>query len=200
MRGADPHPERRRICAALLELLAESDFDSLTRSELVRRAGVSEAAFRRHFTSLEDCFAVVWGEVDAELSAAITAAYRTEGEWQDRLRAAFLAGLRYLARDPGRARLYVTEAFRVNEDLRRRQYDAVARLGEIIDRGREGGYLEEELPSGIAEAISGAIWSRVSDWVSSGEAGLLPEKLHELMYFAVLPYRGIDAAEAELRA
>jgi AcrR family transcriptional regulator len=197
---SEPDRDRRRICATLLELLAECDYGSLTLNQLLRRAGLSHAAFKRHFDDLEDCFATVWDEVDAELTATVTAAYRGEGDWQDRLRHAFLAGLRYLAHDPGRARLYVTEAFQVSEELRRRQYDSVARLGQIIDRGREATFHDEELPLGIAEVISGAIWQRIDSVVRAGQGARLPEQLHELMYFAILPYRGVEAAEAELRS
>lgn len=195
----DPRSERKAIVAALLELIAEHDYESLGLSLLLRHAGVSRLAFQRHFLSLEDCFATVWSEVDAELSAAIYSAYRGEGEWQDRLRRAILAGLRYLAADPARSRLYLTEAVQVSEELRRRQYDSVLRLGRLIDAGRQKAALEEPLPEAIAEAVSGSIFYRVTDFVRSGHADRLPEQLHELMYLAVLPYRGPGAAEAELR-
>ena len=192
-------PERARLRAALLELTAEHGYDSLSLGQLLRRAGLSPAAFERHFASLEDCFAAVWGEVDAELSEAIASAYRGPGQWRERLRRAFLAGLRYLAADPARARLYITEAYQLNQEFRLRQYDSVARLGLIIDRGRQEEPGVERLPPEIAEVISGAIWCRVVDLVRAGHSAQLPEQLHELMYLAVLPYLGVEAAEAELR-
>lgn len=191
--------ERDRICGALVGLIAERDYESLALEVLLRRAGVSRSAFHRHFDDLQHCFAAVWDQIDAEIASEIAAAYAGDGDWQDRLRRAFRVGLRYLARHPARARLYLTEAFRVDEDLRRRQYDSITRLSRIIDRGREGAPSEEPLPFAISEAISAAIWKRTSELVRAGRGAELPGQLHELMYFAVLPYRGIDAAEAELR-
>ena len=87
----------------------------------------------------------------------------------------------------------------VSEELRRRQYGSVVRFGLLIDAGgRRAAGEAEELPRGIAELISGAIWYRVSELVRAGEGACLPDHLHELMYSAVLTYRGPEAAEAEL--
>jgi hypothetical protein len=54
-------------------------------------------------------------------------------------------------------------------------------------------------PEFVAEAISGAIWRRVGQLLRSGRGAELPAQLPLFMYFAVLPYLGSAAAQAELR-
>ena len=45
---------RESINTALLELMDNQDFDSITISALVKRAGVSRQSFYRNYTSKED--------------------------------------------------------------------------------------------------------------------------------------------------
>jgi AcrR family transcriptional regulator len=190
--------ERERICAALVESVAGRGYQSTSVEDVVERAGVDPAAFTRHFDSLEECFAAAWERVDAELNRSMTTAYGRRGEWQDRLRDALRAGLEYLASDDGRARVYVAEAVYVNEGMRDRQRDALARLGSTVDRGRDATDGSDQTPAGIAEAVAGAIWHRVHQLVLSGRGADLPGEVPRFMYLAVLPYRGAAAAEAEL--
>jgi AcrR family transcriptional regulator len=192
-----PRFERERICAALIDLVAERGYHSISLEDLLDRADVNHAGFARHFNSLEECFAAAWDDIDVELSRCMTAAYESGEEWQERLREALLAGLRYFAAEPGRATFYIQEALYVNDDLRRRQQTALTRLSSMVDRGRGD---PDGTPSRyIADAISGAIWYRVEQLVRTGKGGELPGEVSQLMYLAVLPYRGPAAAEAELR-
>jgi AcrR family transcriptional regulator len=191
-------PERERICAALIEAVAERGYQSTGIEHVIERAGVDRPAFERHFDSLEACFAAAWESVDAELRRRMAAAYGRRGDWQDRLRDALSAGLEYLASDDDRARVYVAEALYVSERMRDRQRDALARFSSTVDLGRAAAGNSGRTPPGIAEAISGAIWHRVQQLVQAGRGAELPSEVSRFMYIAVLPYRGTGAAEAEL--
>lgn len=191
--------ERERICAALVESVAGRGYQATSVDHVVELAGVDHAAFARHFDSLEECFAAAWEQVDGELSRVMATAFGRGGDWQDRLRDALDAGLEYLASDESRARVYVAEVVYVNEGMRDRQRDALARLSATVDRGREAaGESHRATPAGIAEAVAGAIWHRVHQLVQSGRGADLPDEVPRFMYIAVLPYRGAAAAEAEL--
>jgi AcrR family transcriptional regulator len=199
-RPGESRPEQRdRIRAALVELVSEPGFREATIDQLAARAAVEPGAVERHFGGLEGCFAAVWDEVDTELGDRMSTAFEEDGGWRDRLREALLVGLRYLAEEPDRARLYVSEAAFVDERLRARREAAVARLGSMIDQGRGEPGAAEPSPPLISEAIAGAIWHRVNVLLRARRAEELPGELPLFMYFAVLPYYGASAATAELR-
>jgi AcrR family transcriptional regulator len=188
--------ERERICAALLTLIRERGYSAIHRDLLLRRADVSEEGFGRHFSDLQDCYAAIWEEIDEELERRMSSAYQAGGEWSERLRGAMRAALTYLATEEDRGRLYVGEAVYVDDVLRERQRQSVGRLSALIDRGRMD---SDTAPEFVAEAISGAIWRRVGQLLRSGRGAELPAQLPLFMYFAVLPYLGSAAAQAELR-
>jgi AcrR family transcriptional regulator len=190
--------ERERICAALVETVAERGYAATSVDHVAERAGADHETFDRHFGSLEDCFRAAWEGIDEELRRRMAAAYGRRGDWQDRLRQALSAGLDYLASDEGRARVYVAEVTYVSEAMRDRQRDALDRLSSTVDQGRAARQEPGKTPAGIAEAVSGAIWHRVQQLVQTGRGEELPQEVPRFMYIAVLPYRGTVAAEAEL--
>jgi AcrR family transcriptional regulator len=191
-------PTRERLYAALFDLLADHDFGVPALETLIGRAGLAPEDFYRHFDSFEECFTAIWSETDSELKAAFLAGFEGEREWQDRLRAAILAALRFFAQNPDRALLYF-KAAEFSDDLRTRQLDAITCLGQVIDLGRRDSGRAEQPPIAFSEAASGAIWRQIGAMVWSGKASQLPDRLYELMYYAILPHRGLEAAETELR-
>lgn len=197
MSGHGRDPERARICSTMVALVAERGFKGLRLDDVLAAAGLGTDRFGEHFESLEDCFAAIWDEVDAELRTEMKQAFDGPFEWQDRLRESLAAGMRYLAADDARARLYVAEVLYVNDDLRDRQNLAMDRLALAVDMGREdeGAHWA---PPGIAGAIAGAIWHRVRQLVQSGRSRELPGQVSRFMYLAVLPYRGSAAAQTEI--
>ncbi len=190
--------ERARIRAALVELVAARGYQSTTVDHVIELAGVEPPAFHRHFASVEECFAATWEAVDRELTGLMAAAFGRRAAWRDRLRDALLAGLGYLAEDDSRARLYVAEVVYVSDEMRDRQRRSLGRLSATIDLGRGGEGGEEQVSSEIADAVSGAIWHRAHQLIQTGRGKDLPAELPRFMYIAVLPYRGADAAKAEL--
>jgi AcrR family transcriptional regulator len=193
--------EFARIRAALVELVAARGYQLTTVDHVIELAGVEPAAFHRHFASVEECFAATWEAVDGELTGLMASAFGRRATWRDRLRDALLAGLGYLAEDDSRARLYVAEVVYVSEEMRDRQRRSLARLSATIDLGRggeDGEGSEEQVSSEIADAVSGAIWHRTHQLIQTGRGKDLPAQLRRFMYIAVLPYRGADAAKAEL--
>jgi AcrR family transcriptional regulator len=195
MAAARP-PQRELVCGALLALVGERGYRRLTVWQIAERAGIEPGDFYRSFGSIEECFAAVWEEADGELAELMQATYRSEeGEWPRRVRATLDALLTYLDSDPDRARLYLTEVQHVSEEMRARREEAQSRLATYIDKGRDG----DSAPEFAAEAVAGAIWYRLEARMRREEEGPLRGELPLMAYFAVLPYRGSEIAEAELR-
>jgi len=189
--------DRRRICTALQELVGEVGYTALDAEAVCRRAEVEPVVFDRHFPSLDACFAAVWTSIDVQLSVQMRSGFTVPGGWRERMRNALGVGLRFLAEDEGRARLYLAEFHFAGDGVRIPRASALERLAGLIDRGREEPTAPERLPGTLAEAIAGGIWHRVADLVRAGRAAELPDELPNLMYFVVMPFLGREAAQEE---
>lgn len=148
---------------------------------------------------------------DAELEAAVRAGteqllvragavFAAGDAWVDRLRAVAYGLRDFLREDPARARAMMLEAPHGNAETRRIRDDGIEALTALIDLGR--GELDDpdSVPRTAAEIAAGVIYNRIHVEVERGVSGLDDEMVRELMYTAVMPYLGIDAALAELQA
>ena len=73
------------------------------------------------------------------------------------------------------------------------------RLVNLLDEGSSeaGGPDSPSLATAIG--VGGVVFARIQEAVAKGELGLGEEEIPELMYAAVFPYLGAEAAEEELR-
>lgn len=85
-------------------------------------------------------------------------------------------------------------------ETRRVREEGIEALTALIDLGR--GQLEDpaSVPRSAAQIAAGVIYNRIHVEVERGVEGLDDEMVRELMYTAVMPYLGIEAALAELQA
>lgn len=144
---------------------------------------------------LEEVVRAGTGEMLARLGPVFTA----EEEWADGLRGVAYELRDFLCEDDVRARAMVLEAAHGNEATRRVRERGIAALTVMIDAGRGGLGAADAPPPFAAEIAAGAIHNRIYAAVERGEE--LDERIvRELMYTAVLPYRGRAAALAELEA
>jgi AcrR family transcriptional regulator len=191
--------EVRRLREALLDLCAERGYKKLKLKHLLERSEMGEDAFHRHYADLDACFAAVLGEVYDEFFALAQAAVAHESGWRDRMRATAYALLRFLRRDERVARLAAVEVQYAGNRAQELFLETFNRLVNLLDEGSSevGG---PESP-GLATAIGvgGVVFARIQEAVAKGELGLGEEEVPELMYAAVFPYLGAEAAEEELR-
>jgi AcrR family transcriptional regulator len=160
---------------------------------------VDRATFDRYFASVEDCLDRTWEEMtDAHIARVIGAA-AAEQTWRDGLRSAAYAALRFHQEDEVRARFFLVESLAMNELAQARRDLMMSAFIDLIDSARTELEDPDSVPRSEAEAVIGAIYeATVSGMQGKGIAGL-PELVPQLMYLAVLPYQGIEAAEEELR-
>jgi len=188
-----------RLREALLDLCGERGYKDLKLAHLLERAGVDEAAFHRHYADLDACFAAVLGEVYDEFFARAQEAVAGQVGWRGRMRATAYALLRFLRRDERVARLAAVEVQYAGKQAQALFLDTFNRLVEVIGEGSS----EAEGPDspGLATAIGvgGVLFARIQEAVAKGELGLGEEEIPQLMYAAVFPYLGAEAADEELR-
>ncbi len=161
---------------------------------------MDEAAFHRHYADLDACFAAVLGEIYDEFFAraqeAVAGAERlARPHARHRLCAAPLPARRRARRPPRRGRGPACRRARRSELF----LETFNRLVDLIDEGcAEAGGPESP---GLATAlgVGGVVFARIQEAVAEGELGLGEEEIPELMYAAVFPYLGAEAAEEELR-
>jgi AcrR family transcriptional regulator len=191
--------EVRRLREALLDLCAERGYKKLKLSRLIERAGTDKAAFQRHYADLDACFAAVLTEIYAEFFAQAQEAVAGVSGWRDRMRATAYALLRFLRRDDRVARFAAVEAQHAGKDAQRIFQEAFFRFIDLLNEGSSevGGADSPGLATAIG--IGGVVFARVQEGVVNDELDELgEEEVPKLMYAAVFPYLGAEAAEEEL--
>ena len=191
--------EARRLREALLDLCVERGYENVQLSQLLERAGLDRAAFSRHYADLDTCFTAVLGEIYAEFFACAQDAVAGQHGWRDRMRATAYALLRFLRRDERVAHFAAVEAQDAGDDAQRLFLDTFNRLVDLIDEGSAEVSGPASPSRATALGVGGVVFARIQEAVAGGELALGEEEIPELMYAAVFPYLGAEAAAEELR-
>jgi len=178
-------------------LCAERGYLAVDLDAVLERAGVGEEDFHCHFVDLEDCFCSIVKTGTDELLSRAGAAFATQEGWANQLRAVGYAMLDFLNEDPARARVMVVESFAACERSRGIRERGMAALAALIDLARLELEDADSIPRTTAELTAGAAYNHIHVAVESGKP-LTEKMVRELMYVAVRPYLGVDAALAEL--
>jgi AcrR family transcriptional regulator len=191
--------EASRLREALLDLCAESGYQQLELTTLLERAEVDEDGFYRLYPDLDACFAAVLGEAYDEFFTRAQEAVAGQSGWRDRVRATAYALLRFLRRDERVARLAAVEVQYAGKRAQELFLETFNRLVKLLDEGSSEADGPESPSLATAIGVGGVVFARVQEAVAKGELGLGEEEIPELMYAAVFPYLGAEAAEEELR-
>jgi AcrR family transcriptional regulator len=102
--------QKARLEGAMVEAVARHGYAGTTMRELVTLAGVSKTTFYEHFESKEDCFLATFDEIISQLSARVGEAYRSGGDFRERLVAGLAAFMNLAVEEPGAAALTAVES------------------------------------------------------------------------------------------
>ena len=165
----------------------------------MRAREVTREAFDRIFSSIEDCYCEYFEAQAAILLTRSTAVFRKEKSWRDQLRGVAFTLLDFLQENPARARVMMVETLAAGDRARLVRDQGLQALTLFIDAGR--GELDdpESLPSATAAAIGGAIFNQILFEIERDNYENLRLLVPKMMYSAVLPYLGPDAAAEELQ-
>lgn len=190
--------ERECLHRALVAIVVERGHDGATLDLLLERAGLDQAAFARHYPSLDACFTEVWEGLTQQFLECTGGAYAAAGDWREGLRAAAWAYCRFLSDDRDRARFLIDVTF-ANEMVHASRDFVMDAYTELIHLGRQEREQAAEVPRAVAEGIVGAIWEWVATSVKEDAFDVMPTQVPKMMYLTVLPYLGPEAAREELR-
>ena len=191
--------QRERLILAMVMATAELGYRSTNVQDVIERAGVSRPTFYEHFANKEDCFLAAFDTGAGRLRNAIEIASERGGDvWRERIRFGLEALLQFATSEPETARTLIVEARAGSSDAVLRRVALLDHFATCIDT-----QARELLPyaasssltaTGVVGGVESLLYSRLAKGEYAGLKALLPS----LMYFAILPYEGHEAAGAEL--
>jgi AcrR family transcriptional regulator len=190
--------ERVRLEQAFVTVVCERGYGNSSVGKVCALASVDEARFESHFSDLEACLCEYIERGTTVLLARCVTSFTGQETWRDALRAVAHTMLHFLQEDPQRARIMLVEVLSAGERAQLIRDQGMEALFEFIDLGRMELEDPDTLTRATAEAVGGAIFSRLRSAVECGDTATLPGLLPKMMYSAVLPYLGPEAAAEEL--
>ena len=192
--------QRARLLDAMAEAVSEHGYANLTVAHVLAAARVSRRTFYEHFEDKLDCFIAAYRQALKHATGLVEDALRPDDPWPAQVRAAFSALCEFAAAEPAFARVLVVEPLSAGGSALDIHSEAVRSTIPFFSRGREQPGCPADLPDSVEEDVAGGIASVAYWWVAAGRATELSGRLPELVYFALLPYLGHDAALAESRS
>jgi AcrR family transcriptional regulator len=186
------------MLAAAERLVGTDGGDRLTVTALTAEAHVSRTTFYATFADREDCLLAMFDDVTDRLGAAMLAAYTSEREWLDGVRASLRVLLASLDRQPEVARFLIVGGVSGDSALVVRRRRVLADLARSLESGS---------PPAPSQGITGPFGSHalVNGAASIVHARLLEEPVPALLDLAgslmavlVLPFVGEGVARREL--
>jgi AcrR family transcriptional regulator len=179
--------QRKRLKAALTDVLLEHGYAKTTLSLTSARANVSKSDFYKHFESKDDCFRAAYEDAVDEIGKSLRAGGR-QGEWAPRVIDSLASLLAFLARNPAQARLALVEGLCAGRFIYDRHLEAIQDFAPCLGEGTA------VLPDSIDEAVVGGIVTLLTRRVRAGETESLEDFLPDIAEFALAPYIGAEEA------
>ncbi|HEX4307016.1 MAG TPA: TetR/AcrR family transcriptional regulator [Solirubrobacterales bacterium] len=186
------------ISEAVMATVWERGYPEARVEEFVARAGVSQAEFDLHFSDKGEAALRIFEAYIDDFVDRVGAAYSGGGPWPGSLRAAAYETARWVLAHPAVA-WFGTAGVLEAGDMARARRDRVFRwAASLIDAGRAAAPDPDAIPRSAALIAVGGIAEAVRRR-QEGAVGIdVAEALQRMMYLAVRPYLGEEAARAEL--
>ena len=197
LKGAEAE-ERHALCTALVALVLDRGYPEVDVDALCHQAGVAPDAFRRNFTSLEECFTSAWQDLEDAYLARVESAYGQEQDWRDRFRIGALETFRLAEAHPAPARFLAVAALSAGELGRARQRALGSRIATLIDTAHDDLEQPQAVPAITSRWIVSIFFDRIYRRFASPSGPDLISQLPELMFLSVSALFGTEAGLAEL--
>lgn len=190
---------RAAYADALVELSFVSDYDSVTVEEIVERVGGSREEFDQLFPSKQACAVVAVEEMTKHNMRIVRRAFENGGEWPDSLRAGAYAMARWIVEHPHKLRFGMLDTLWAGEMTGAIRDEFFGEFAAMVDEGRAVAPDPEAVPALAAESVIGAITQALMRFgIERGGKRDPVAAVPEMMYLAVRPYLGEEAARREL--
>jgi AcrR family transcriptional regulator len=175
--------QRDRLIDAMARTVAGKGYANASLGDVCAAAGVSTRAFYQHFADKRTCFLAAFDLGAGLLQRAVAGAYGHPAPWPQRMHRGLETLLRILAAEP---------AFAALEARERRRGLLAAYAAFFADAPRRPG--QPAVPGGVVDAVIAGVYGVIYDFVSTGRAAELPDRLPDLTYLVVVPFLGPAAA------
>jgi AcrR family transcriptional regulator len=187
----DPDEQRRKILAAVTELVAEHGYQEMTITEISQRAAVSLTTFYNHFGSKQTAFMAAIDDGERQLVEVSLPAYKNAPDWPHAARDVIHMFFAFNATNPAMAQLGGLRIFSGGAEGFDRHEDATGRFGALL----LAGYREHPGTTPVAaEAISGAVASLLYQQIRRRGAERSYEVAAIASFIALAPFVGPDEA------
>jgi AcrR family transcriptional regulator len=177
--------QRSRLIGAMIEEVAEHGYSGATLARLVALAGVSKRAFHELFQTKEAYFLATYDAIVGNAVRRIGAAYRSDGDWQARLRAGFTAYAAEVVEEPKAARLVLVEVLGAGPAALARMRRTRLIFEEMVSTSFREAPDGATLPPLIAKGIVCGVERITRQQLLAGDVEELPALTDELLAWSL---------------
>jgi AcrR family transcriptional regulator len=189
--------KHQRILRGMLEAVGTHGYEQATVQDAITRVGLYRQAFYDNFADKEDCYLEALEAGSAWVELEMRKAVAEEVGWRNRIRGALTGLLGFLDDEPEIGRALLVEVHAAGPRAVAKRTEAMERAAKAVDLAREES--DGDAPAISAEAVVAGILAVLHSRLAGREDGDFTRLLPELMYLAVLPYFGAEAAAEEMR-
>ncbi|HKO37710.1 MAG TPA: helix-turn-helix domain-containing protein, partial [Solirubrobacterales bacterium] len=191
-RQAAVHPTER-VLRALAAEVSERGYAEVTVAEIVERAHTSQRTFYDSFTDKEAAVVAALDSGSAQMLAAALPAFRRAVDWPSSVRLTQEAMLRFAAEEPEYGRLGAVEMYAAGKRALEQRERVTESMEELLATGFA---VAPEAPMLAPEAIGGALYALLYDFVKANGPERLLELVPSFVYVTLAPFLGADEAYA----
>ena len=186
------------IYAAVVEVIDERGYLQARIEDFLERSGMSREEFDRQFRDKADATTRVLEALIGNFETRVGRAFACEPRWPDNLRAAAYETTRWIRDNPRGTRFGMVGVLDAGDFPRLRREEVFKWCAGLIDRGREVAPDPDAVPPAAPLIAVGAIAETLRrQQEGTIETGIV-ETVAPMMYAAVRPYLGEEAALREL--
>jgi AcrR family transcriptional regulator len=182
-----------RLLRSLAAVVVERGYQDTTVAEIVDRAHTSQRTFYKSFEDKEAAMVAALDAASAQMMAAALPAFRRGRGWAESVRDTQEAMFRFAALEPEYGRLGAVEMYAAGPPALEQREAVTEGMEGLLAAGFE---LAPEAPAMAPEAIGGALYAMLYDFVKAHSPERLPELLPAAAYITLSPFLGAEEAYA----
>lgn len=176
-------------------------YRALTVEEVAAVADTTPARFSALFVDLEDCYATAYEEWAVAFARNLLRSCQKHRNTAAGFRVAMEWMVRYARAEPITAKGTIGQATLAGERVQAARQELLERLSQAVDSARvKSGSFHPSPPPVTASFVIGGITWAVESTMRSSDARFLAKQAPDLVFFAVLPFFGEEAAWNERAA
>jgi AcrR family transcriptional regulator len=180
-----------RVLRALAAVVAERGYQETTVADIVARAHTSQRTFYRSFEDKEAAMVAALDAGSAQMMAAALPAFRRSRGWAESVHATQEAMFRFAAQEPEYGRLGAVEMYAAGPRALEQREMVTEGMEGLLTAGFE---LAPDAPTMAPEAIGGALYAMLYDFVKANGPERLPELLPAAVYITLVSFLGAEEA------